>query len=400
MIHRRTLLGAALALTLALGTPAARAQDQPPLRIGVIFSYSGGDNVALGKEFDGALATFVKQHGDTVAGRKIEFIKRDDGGIAPDTAKRLAQELIVQDKVDALLGIDYTPNAIAVAGVSTQAKKPFFIVNAATSNIVKTQPYSVRFGPTTPQLTIPYARWAYKAGFRTAYVMFQDYGPGIDAGNAFEKTFTAAGGTLAGETRIPVTNADFSAYLQRIRDVKPQCVYIFLNATGGGTQLLKAIHESGLDKQTKILASGDIVDEPLLDATGDAALGLTSVFMYSSAHPSKLNADFVKAFKPNYTGGGNGLPNFIAVQGYDALAALYRVIEAQKGQLDPDKTMELLRDMKFESPRGPLTVSALTRGVIQPVYIRRTERKNGMLQNTEVETTPDSHDPSEEGGTL
>jgi branched-chain amino acid transport system substrate-binding protein len=231
--------------------------------------------------------------------------------------------------------------------------------------------------------------------------MYQDYGPGIDAGNAFEKTFEAAGGKIVGETRIPLTNVDFAAYLQRVRDAKPQGVYIFVNATGGGIQLLKAIHETGIDKQVKVLASGDIVDEPLLNAeTGGFADGLVSVFSYSSAHPSRINADFVRAFKPNYTGGGNGLPDFIAVQCYDAMNALYRVVAAQKGQIDPDRTMELLKDMRFESPRGPITISARTRGLIQAAYIRRTEMKNGALQNTEFETIPDQHDPSEEGGTI
>jgi branched-chain amino acid transport system substrate-binding protein len=400
-MKRRNALLVLAATALPLTAPRRASAQAGPLKVGVITSYSGGDNVALGKQFDAAIATWIKQHGDTAGGRKIEFIKRDDGGIAPDTVRRLGQELIVDEKVELLLGTIYTPNAIALAGVSTQAKKPFFIVNAATSNIVAKNPYSVRLGITTPQLTIPYAKWAYKQGIRTAYAMYQDYGPGIDAGNAFEKTFEAAGGKIVGETRIPLTNVDFAAYLQRVRDAKPQGVYIFVNATGGGIQLLKAIHETGIDKQVKVLASGDIVDEPLLNAeTGGFADGLVSVFSYSSAHPSRINADFVRAFKPNYTGGGNGLPDFIAVQCYDAMNALYRVVAAQKGQIDPDRTMELLKDMRFESPRGPITISARTRGLIQAAYIRRTEMKNGSLQNTEFETIPDQHDPSEEGGTI
>jgi branched-chain amino acid transport system substrate-binding protein len=380
-----------------IGPRAVFAQSDP-LRIGIVTSYSGGDNVALGKQFDAAIATWTKLHGETAGGRKIEFVRRDDGGIAPDVVRRLTQELIVQEKVDLLLGAIYTPNAIAMAAVSTAAKKPYFVANAATSNIVAKNPYSQRFGVTTPQLTIPYAKWAYQRGIRSAFAMYQDYGPGIDAGKAFESTFESSGGKMVGETRIPLTNVDFAAYLQRIRDVKPQGAYIFVNATGGGLQLLKALHETGIDKTVRILASGDIVDEPLLSAegAGDFAEGLTSVFHYSSWHPTRLNADFVRAFTPNYTGGGNGRPDFIAVQVYDAMAAIYRVVNEQKGQIDPDHTMELLKDWRFESPRGMMTLIGKTRGVLQDIYIRRTERRNGSLQNIETETLAGIHDPNEE----
>jgi len=402
MMKRRTVILGSAATIGALAGPRRAGAQAAPLKIGIVTSYSGGDNVALGKQFDAAVATWIKQHGDSAGGRKIELVKRDDGGIAPDVVRRLTQELIVQEKVELLFGAIYTPNAIAMAAVSTQAKIPYFVANAATSNIVAKNPYSVRMGITTPQLTIPYAKWAYAHGIRNAFAMYQDYGPGIDAGNAFEKTFEAAGGKIVGETRIPLTNVDFAAYLQRIRDIKPQAAYIFVNATGGGTQLLKALHETGIDKQVKILASGDIVDEPLLvaEAAGNFAEGLTSIFLYSAWHPSRVNQDFVRAFKPNYTGGGNGLPDFIGVQVYDGMNAIYHVVDAQKGQIDPDKTMELLRDYRFESPRGPITMTANTRGILQPVYIRRTEMKNGQLQNTEIETLPPQHDPSEEGGTI
>jgi branched-chain amino acid transport system substrate-binding protein len=401
-MKRLQALSTLAASAAAAAGPLAAFAQSTPLRIGVVTSYSGGDNVALGKQFDAGIATWMKQHGDSAGGRKIEFVKRDDGGIAPDVVRRLTQELIVQEKVDLLLGAIYTPNAIAMAAVSTAAKKPYFVANAATSNIVAKNPYSQRFGITTPQLTIPYAKWAYQHGIRSAFAMYQDYGPGIDAGNAFEKTFTEAGGKIAGETRIPLTNVDFAAYLQRIRDIKPESAYIFVNATGGGLQLLKALHETGIDKQVKILASGDIVDEPLLEAegAGDFAEGLTSIFSYSSWHPSRLNQDFVRAFAPNYTGGGNGRPDFIGVQVYDAMNAIYRVVNAQKGQIDPDHTMELLKDLRFESPRGMITLLGKTRGVLQEVYIRRTQRRNGVLENIEIETVPAIHDPSEEGGTI
>lgn len=379
------------------GVRPARGQQQGPIKIGVVLSYSGGDNVALGKQFDAGVALFMKQHGDTIAGRKVQLIKRDDTGIAPDTAKRLAQELIVQDNVDVLLGTVYTPNAIAVASVSTAAKKPFFIVNAATSNIIAKHPYASRYGFTTAAATVPFAKWAYQQGIRTAYVMFQDYGPGIDAGQAFEKSFEASGGKLVGESRIPVTNPDFSAYIQRVKDAKPQGVYIFLNATGGGIQLLKALKTAGVDKAgIKLLASGDIVDEAILQQEADAALGVVSDFNYSAAHPSKLNAEFVRDFKTIY--GGNQMPDFIAVQGYDALHAIYLAIDAQHGNVDPDRTMAIVKTLRYESPRGPVYMNAETRALMENIYIRRTELKNGVLMNEEFATIPFPKDPNEQPG--
>ena len=372
----------------------AIAQAQP-IKIGLVSSFSGGDNVALGKQLDAALAVYQKQHGDTIAGRKVVFIKRDDGGIAPDVAARYAQELIVQEKVDAILGIVYTPNAIAVGRVSTQAKKPFFNVNAATSNIAKNNPYMTRYGFTTASAVTPFARWAYFQGVKDCYVMYQDYGPGIDAGNAFIKSFEASGGKIAGISKIPVSNPDFSAYVQKVKDVKPGGVYIFLNATGGGIQLLKTLKTEGIEKAgIKLFASGDIVDEPLVQQEGDAALGVISNFGYSAAHPSKVNDDFVKLFKAQY--GGNQLPDFIAVQGYDALHAVYQGIKGQNGATDPDKMLEIVKTLRWESPRGPVWMNPQTRILMQNIYIRKTQMKDGILQNIEFAKMDFPRDPNEQ----
>jgi len=243
---------------LALGSGSVLAQ-QTPIRIGVIYSFSGAGGTA-GKEFDDIVQLFQRQHGDTINGRKIEIIRRDDGGIAPDNAKRLAQELIVQEHVDILVGTNLTPNSIAVAQVSTQAKKPFFIFNSATSNIMKDQPYSARFGFDTQTIVPPLAVYAEKNYGKTAYSIFQNYGPGIDAGKSFEKSFTDAGGTMVGSDPIPVTNKEFSAYIQRVRDAKPAILFVFLNASGGGAQLLKDIQQSGLIKSgIKVIATGGVL---------------------------------------------------------------------------------------------------------------------------------------------
>ena len=386
---------AAMAVLLVSATVPARAQQAPgPIKIGVVFSYSGGDNVILGKMVDAAFAAYQKQHGDTIAGRKVVLIKRDDGGIDPPTAKRLAQELIVQDHVDLLLGAAYTPNAIAIGSVSTQAKVPYFIINAATSNIFKTNPYTARFGFTTGQIAQPFANFAYKGGAKTMYAVFQDYGPGIDAGTTFEKTFTAAGGKVLGESRMPLDTKDFSAYIQKVKDAKPDVMFLFINATGGGVDFIKALKSSGFDKTgIKFLATGDLVDEAILPVEGDTALGITTTFDYSAMHDSKTNRDFITAFKAAY--GSDQLPTFEAVQAYDAIAAAYKVLEAQKGAIDPDKTMDLVRGMKFESPRGPIEIDAQTRDIIQNVYFRKVERKNGLLGNYEFSNTPMVKDPNE-----
>jgi branched-chain amino acid transport system substrate-binding protein len=398
MKRRDALVAIAGAAAYTGGYQPAVAQA-PPLKIGLISSYSGGDNVALGKQLDAALAVYMKQHGDSVAGRKVVMIKRDDGGIAPDVAARLAQELIVQDGVDVLLGVVYTPNTIAVARVSTQAKKPFFNVNAATSNIVKNAPYSTRYGFTTAAAVTPFARWAYFQGIKNAYVMYQDYGPGIDAGAAFEKSFAANGGKVVGESKIPVSNPDFSAYVQRVKDVKPDGVYIFLNATGGGIQLLKALKEAGIGQPggIKLLASGDIVDEPLLQQEGEAAVGIVSNFGYSAAHQSKVNQDFVRLFHAQY--GNNQDPDFIAVQGYDALHAVYESVRGNNGNTsDPDKILDAVKTLRWESPRGPVWMNPVTRILMQNIYIRKTERRNGKLENIEFAKMDFPRDPNEQPG--
>jgi len=380
-----------LVTVLAALTSSARAADQP-LKIGFIASYSG-ESAEQGHIIDTAVAAFLKTHGTTVAGREIQLLKRDDTGIAPDVSRRLAQELIVQDKVDLLMGVVYTPNAIAVAGVSTAAKVPFLLVNASTSNIIAKAPYTTRYGMTTPQVTMPLAQWALKNGFKTAYAVFQDYGPGIDAGKAFTEAFTAGGGRMLGEVRVPLTNADYNAYLQRVKDAKPDVMFVFDNATSGGPQCLKAYRELGLDKAgIKIISLGAFVDETNLPATGDAALGVISSFDYSSTHDSKVNRDFVRAYKAIDP---KSDPDFVAVAAWDALTAAYKVIAAQGGKVDPDKTMTLLRGMAFESPRGPIMIDPDTRDIVQNVYLRRTEKKNGKLVNTEFATIPMVKDPYE-----
>jgi branched-chain amino acid transport system substrate-binding protein len=394
MIHGAIRPVLALAAIASIGFAGPASAQQGPVKIGIVFSFSGGDNVEQGKEFDAAIAAYQKEHGDSAGGRKIQLIRRDDTGIAPEIARRVTQELIVQDKVDLIVGTSYTPNAIAMSQVSTQAKVPFFIVNAATSGIMAKAPYTARFGFTQAQITDAFGRWAAKTQGNTAYALFQDYGPGIDAGTTFQKAFKEAGGTLLGEARIPVDNRDFTAYVQRAKDAKPKVLYAFINATGGGIEFLRSIKASGIERAgTKIMVNGALVNEAILPAEGDNAIGIISTSDYTSMHNSNLNRQFVKDFKAAY--GGDQNPSFIAVAAYDAIAAAYKVIDAQKGAIDPDKTMEIVKAMKFESPRGPIAIDPATRDIILNAYFMRGERRKGVLGNYEFETTPMVKDPSE-----
>jgi branched-chain amino acid transport system substrate-binding protein len=381
------------ALTVAAGLAGASAQ-QPPLRIGLIYSYSGAPPITS-KLFDDGIDLYIKQHGDIVAGRKIEVIRRDDTGLAPDVARRVATELIVQDHVDALLGMLLTPNTIAVENVSAAAKVPLLIVNSASSHILERDPYAVRFGYTMPQLTQPLAQWAAKAGIKTAYILYQDYGPGTEAATSFTKSFTALGGTIVATTPFPVETKDFSAYIQRIKDAKPQAVYAFINGGGTGPLFVHAADAAGFKKAgITILAANDLIGVNELNLASDFSVDLIQVMDYTPSHPSAANRSFVRAFAT--LPGPPLVPDFGAVAAYDALGALYGAIAAQNGNLDPDKTMDFLRGLKLESPRGPIAIDPKTRDIVENIYVRRVSSHGGSAQMREIEVFPMVRDSSEE----
>ncbi|HEV8019818.1 MAG TPA: ABC transporter substrate-binding protein, partial [Candidatus Lustribacter sp.] len=366
-----TLALAAFAVAgIGLAAGIARA-DQPPLKIGFITSYSGS-TAAASRVADAAINTWIAQHGDTVAGRKVVVIRRDDTGAAPETARRLAQELVIGDKVDFLAGIIYSPNAVAVGQVSAQSKTPFLVMNATQSKLTYGDPYMARFSLTLPQLSAPLAKWALQNGIKSVFAIYLDYAPGLDAAAGFSQAFTAGGGTLVGDLKVPLQNPDFSGYVQRIKDAKPQAVFAFVNANGGGQPFLKAFYDAGLAQAgVKILATPDLVLEAFLPTYGDMADGIISTGNYSANHDSKLNAAFVSAVLK--ADNGESPPDYNSVAIYDIMHAIYTVTEQQKGSLDPDRTMQLLRGLAFESPRGPLEIGRDSRDIVQTVYIRRTE---------------------------
>ncbi|HEY5348626.1 MAG TPA: ABC transporter substrate-binding protein [Candidatus Lustribacter sp.] len=386
MMQLRKIFVPALAGMFALAAAGASA-DSPPLKIGVVYSYTGS-NADAGPVLDAAVSAWLAQHKGTIAGRKVELIKRDDTGVAPDVARRLATELVVQDHVDFLMGSIYTPDAIAMATASTQSKTPYCIVNAAGQGILAKAPYATRLGVTMAQIADPLAKWAVKSGVKTVYNVLANYQPGLDGGKAFSDTFTAAGGKIVGQVLVPVNNTEFSAYIQRVKDAKPDAVFVFVGAGTPAVAFFKAFRQAGLDKLgIRILASGDALEEDALPQMGDEPNGVISSLNYSAVHDSKVNRDFVAAF--HAADSSKTLePNFFAVAAYDCMSAIEHAVVAQKGSVDPDKTMAIWSGLKLNSPRGPIEIDPQTHDITQNMYMRKVTKQGAKYQDVEFSTIP------------
>jgi branched-chain amino acid transport system substrate-binding protein len=387
--RRRSTLKLAAAFvgaSLLLGT--AHAQD--PVKIGLVIPMTG-PFASTGRQVNAAVKLFLAQNGDTVAGRKVEVILRDDAGVA-DTTRREAQELVVNDKVTVLAGFGLTPLAFATAPIATQSKTPMVVMCAATSSITERSPYIVRSGFTVPQITLGIAEWAAKNRIRKVVTLVSDYGPGIDAEKTFTERFTAAGGTIVSALRVPVANPDFAPFLQRVRDAQPDAVFAFMPSGLGGS-FMKQFAERGLGQAgIRLLATGDVLDDDLLNDMGDAALGVVSSHHYSAAHPSAVNRKFVEDFERV----NNGMrPNFHAVGAYDGMRVIFEALKTTRGA-GGDALLAAMKGQSFESPRGPITIDAQTREVIQNVYTRKVERVPAMgnqLFNVELDTMTAVKDP-------
>ena len=380
----------ALACTLALLAGSVAAQAQQPVKIGLINVLSG-QFADAGIQLDNGVKTYMKQHGDVVADRKIELIRRDVGGPAPDVAKRLAQELVVRDNVDLLAGFLLTPNALAAADVSAQSKKFMVVMNAATSIIITKSPYMIRTSVTLPQVMDTFGTWAAKSGIKKCYTMVTDYGPGHDSEAAFQRAFKAAGGEIIGSVRFPVANPDFSAFVQRAKDLNPECIYIFIPGGAQPAALGKAFAERGIDlNKTKVLGSGETTSEQALKAMGDAALGMISAWHYDYKSSAPRNVEFVKAF--NEMHGRN--PDFFSIGGYDGMHAIYEALKKTGGKTDGEALVDAAKGMKWDSPRGPMSIDAQTRDVVQTIYIRRVEKVGGELVNVPFDKIENVKDPT------
>ena len=384
-MKKRVLLGA-LSLSGVLCGSVAWAQES--FKIGLILPMTG-PFASTGKQIEAAARLYMAQNGTTVAGKKIELILKDDTA-APDVTKRLAQELVVNDKVNVLAGFGLTPLALSTAPIATQSKTPLVVMAAATSSITQASPYIVRTSFTLPQAAVAMGDWAPRNGIKRAVSLVTDFGPGIDAEKYFKERFTFNGGQVLDTLRVPLRNPDFAPFLQKVRDLKPEALYVFV-PSGAGTALMKQFVERGLDKAgIRIIGTGDVTDDDILNGMGDVALGVVTSHHYSASHDSPLNKKFVDAFQK----ANNGLrPNFMAVGGYDGMRVIYEALRASKGQGGGDALLAAMKGQIFESPRGPMFIDAQTRDVVHNIYIRKVERVNGQLYNTEFESLKDVKDP-------
>jgi branched-chain amino acid transport system substrate-binding protein len=395
MTVNRSVGRAARASLIAAALLAALPADAQTVKIGVISTYSG-PNAQYGENMERGLKLYMKHNADKLPpGVKVELVVRDDGGPIPDAAKRLAQELIVRDKVNLLTGFVWTPNAMAVAPLITEAKVPTVILNAASSQITMRSPYFVRFSFTEWQMSYPLGQWAAKR-YKRAYQIVSDYAPGHDAEEAFAKGFSEGAGQVIGKVRVPLASLDFTPFMQRAADVKPDIVFGFVPAGKLSAQLMKAFIDLGMDKAgIKLIGSGNLTTDEELQGMGDVALGKVTTYHYSVAAVRAANKEFQSRFLKEY--GDKAVGNFVTVAAWDAMDAIYAAIRAQGGKIDPDRTMDLLRNYKNpDSPRGPISIDPETRDIVQNIYIREVRRSANQLANVELETIPTVKDPWKE----
>ena len=386
-MQKRFFLRAIAVASLAATTLGSMAQDNT-FKIGLILPMTG-QQATTGRQVEAAARLYMAQNGDTVAGKKIQLIVKDDTSL-PDTTRRLAQELVVNDKVNVLAGFGITPSALATAPIATQSKTPMVVMAAATSSITQASPYVVRTSFTLPQVSVTLADWAPKNGIKKVVTLVSDYGPGIDAEKYFKERLTFNGGQVIESLRVPLRGPDFAPFLQKVRDAKPDALFVFV-PSGAGAAVMKQFAERGLDKAgIRLIGTGDVTDDDQLADMGEVAVGVVTSHHYSAAHPSAMNKKFVEAFSK----ANKGLrPNFMAVGGYDGMRVIYEALKISKGQGGGDALLAGMKGQIFESPRGMMFIDAQTRDVVQDVYLRKVEKKDGQLYNVEFDVIKDVKDP-------
>jgi branched-chain amino acid transport system substrate-binding protein len=381
-MRRRQCL-AMLAAAVAFG--GAQAQSDT-VKIGVILPMTG-QQASTGRQIDAAIKLWVAQNGSRAGGKKVEIILKDDGSV-PDATRRLAQELVVNDKVVALAGFGITPSAMATAPIATQSKTPMVVMAAATSAITQASPYVVRTSFTLPQAAVALAEWANKNNIKKVVSLVSDYAPGYDAEKYFTDRIVLNGGQVLDKLRTPLRSPDFAPALQKVRDLAPDALYVFL-PSGQGAAFMKQFGERGLDKAgIRLIGTGDITDDDQLNDMGDVALGVVNSHHYSAAHDSPTNKKFVQAFEA----ANKFRPNFMAVGGYDGIRVIYKALDASKGA-GGDALLNAMKGQVFESPRGPVLIDAQTRDIVHDMYIRKVEKKDGQLWNVEFDAIKAMKDP-------
>lgn len=368
---------------------AAPSYAQNTVKVGLLVPMTG-PFTSTGKQLLAGARLYMQLKGDTVAGKKIDLIVKDDAG-NPEATKRLAQELVVNDKVAVLAGFGLTPGALATAPIATEAKIPQIVMMAATSVITERSPYIVRTSFSVPQTTVPLATWAAENGIKRVVIVVSDYAPGIDVETAFKQRFEAAGGKVIESLRVPLSSNDFAPALQRVADAKPDALLGFVPA-GVGPIFVRQFVERGLDKSgIKFIAEGSLTEDNVVNEIGPAALGIITTHHYSAAHNSPENKAFVAEFKKATSG---LRPNLMAVQAYDGMHLIYEALKKTNGATDGDGLVAAMKGLNWISPRGPITIDPATREVIQNIYIRKVERLDGQLYNIEFATIPNYKDPS------
>src|SRR5216110_3458853 len=364
MFGRETMLRRELAAIAALTLVSSGAAAQETVKIGLILPMTG-QQASTGKQIDAAVRLYQAQKGTTVAGKKVEVILKDDTSV-PDVTKRLAQELVVNDKV------------------------PEVVMAAGTSSITEASPFVVRTSFTLAQSSVPMAEWAFKNGIKKVVTMVSDFGPGIDAEKSFSDKFKADGGTIIESLRVPLRSPDFAPVLQKAADSKPDALFVFV-PSGAGAQFVKQFVERGLDKSgIKLIATGDVTDDDQLNGMGDVVIGVINTHNYSANHDSAANKAYVEAFKK---ANGGLRPNFMSVGGYDGMHLIYEALKKTKGATDGQKLVEAMKGMAWTSPRGPMSIDPATRDVVQNVYIRKCELVDGKLFNVEFDKVENFKDP-------
>ena len=383
---RRTVLSFFCFVALQVIATAVHAQQA--IKIGMIMAYTGQFTDAAA-QMDNGIRLYMKQHGDVVAGKRIELIRKDSAG-APDVAKRLAQELVVNDNVDILAGFVITPEALTVADISAETKKFMVVMNAATSVITTKSPYITRSSLTLPQNCEVLGTWAFQNGVKKAFTLVSDYAPGVDAESSFQRTYTAAGGQVIGSVRVPMANPDFSAFVQRAKDSGADGIFVFIPGGSQPVALAKAFVERGVDpSKLRIMGQGELAEESALKAMGDAAIGIVTAFHYDYTHDSTLNKEFVAAYTMEFKRN----PDFFSVGGYDGMHVIYEALKKTEGKTDGDRLIQATKGMTWESPRGPVSIDPDTRDIINTVYIRRVEKVNGQVRNVEIAKIENVKDP-------
>jgi branched-chain amino acid transport system substrate-binding protein len=388
-------LGVLVAAIAAIGGLALPADAQTAVKIGFINSYSGFLAQA-GDEMDKGVALYVKTHEkDLPAGVTIEVIKRDDTS-TPEVAKRLAQELITRDHVQILFGLVASPNAAAIAPLTAEAKVPLLITNAAGSSITRLSPFISRVSFTLWQEGLPLGQWAVKQGWKTAFSAVSDFIPGHDADNAFQKGFTDAGGKMLGAIAFSPTSPDFTPAVQRIRDTKPDVAFVWVPAGEQATGMMKAIRDLGVRQAgINIISTQDLLPDEELHNMGDTPVGLYTTGNYSTAADRPANKAFLAAWNKEYA--DKAIPDFLSVDGWDGMHAVFDLIKSTKGKFTGEEAAAFFAHWKTDdSPRGPISVDPSTRDIVQNIYVRHAEMKNGKLVNTEIDTIPNVKDPWKE----